>query len=228
MTDVLEIVTISTHDDEALLDEFHGGIYGDTFSDQQEPVEVWKRALWGGVAPYELTVRVAGRALRDRVRREILGGIAFARYPRSACGFVTSMVVAPPARRQRLGRRLQAEAAAMLFARGARAVFSELGDPRRLGDESPYDRWRRIERNQAWGARVLDLRYVQPALAPGRDRDAGLCLIAIPGEQPLPPSLPGELVRDFIEERYAITEGALPAPDLVDILDRVPLVELHR
>ena len=51
----LEIVTIRTHDDEGLLDEFHGTVYWEAFPDQQEPVTVWKRALWGGAAPYELT-----------------------------------------------------------------------------------------------------------------------------------------------------------------------------
>src|SRR5262249_59958092 len=69
----LEIVTIESHDDEALLDEFHSGIYWDEFAEQQEPVAVWKRALWGGAAPYELTIRIAGRALRDR-RSRIAGG----------------------------------------------------------------------------------------------------------------------------------------------------------
>jgi GNAT superfamily N-acetyltransferase len=251
MMDELEIVTIATHDDEPLLDEFHSGIYWNACPDRQQPVVAWKRALWGGAAPYELTIRIAGRALRDRARREILGGITFERYPRSGCGFVTSMVVAPAARRQRLGRRLQAEAAATLFAVGAPAVFSELDDPRRItevaidgpglatagraaerqrgaSDGPAYDRWRRIERNQAWGARVLDLRYVQPARAPGLARAHGVCLIAIAGAQPLPPSLPGRLVRDFIAELYAVTEGGAPDPDLVDISDRVPLVELRR
>jgi hypothetical protein len=55
----LEIVTITSHDDEALLDEFHSGIYWDDFADQQEPVDVWKRALWGGASPYKLTIRIA-------------------------------------------------------------------------------------------------------------------------------------------------------------------------
>ena len=227
-----EIVTITSHDDEALLDEFHTGIYWDAFADQQEPVAIWKRALWGGASPYELTIRIAGRALRDRARRELAGGIAFERYPRSGCGLITYMVIAPPARRHGLGRRLQREAARSLFAAGAPAVFGEVNDPRRIGegvDEPVHEMWRRLERNQTWGARVVDVRYVQPALAPGLERDRGLCLIALAGEQPLPPAMPGAIVRDFVHELYTITEGAAPDHELVvGIPDHVDLLELRR
>ncbi|TMQ03325.1 MAG: GNAT family N-acetyltransferase [Deltaproteobacteria bacterium] len=228
----LEIVTIASHDDEGLLDEFHGGVYWDAFADQQEPVEVWKRALWGGAVPYELTIRIAGRALRDRARREIAGGIAFERYPRSGCGLVTYMVIAPTAQRHGLGRRLQREAAMALFAAGAPAVFGEVNDPRLAGrgvDEPLEAMWRRLERNQAWGARVVDARYVQPALAPGLGRDHGLCLIALAGAQPLPSTMPGTTVRDFVAELYAVTEGGEPDADLVaGIPEHVDLIELRR
>jgi GNAT superfamily N-acetyltransferase len=235
----LEIVTIGSHEDEALLDEFHGGIYWDAFADQQEPLEVWKRALWGGRSPYELTIRIAGRRLRDRTApsgpsggRELFGGIAFERYPRSGCGLITYMVIAPVARRHGLGRQLQRQAALTLFAAGAPAVFGEVNDPRRAGEgvaEPVDDMWRRLARNQAWGARVVNVRYVQPALAPGLARDHGLCLIALAGEQPLPLAMPGPIVRDFVGELYQITEGNPPDHELLaGIPDRVELLELSR
>ena len=228
----LEIVTIRSHDDEGMLDEFHSGVYWDAFAEQQEPVAVWKRALWGGTAPYELTIRIAGHALRDRARREILGGIAFERYPRSGCGLVTYMVIAPAARRRGLGKRLQRDAALTMFAAGAPAVFGEVNDPRLAGlgiDEPVEAMWRRLERNQAWGARVVDARYVQPALAPGLERDHGLCLIALASEQPVPAVLPGGVVRGFVEELYAATEGSHPDDELVAAIpDRVALIELRR
>ena len=228
----LEITRIASPADEALLDAFHGGIYLDDFREQQEPVAVWKRALWGGASPYELTIELAGRNLRDPARREILGGIAFERYPRCGCGLISYMVIAPAARRHGVGRRLQRGAADALFAAGAPAVFGELNDPRRLGEgvaEPLYDMWRRIERNQVWGARIVDARYVQPALAPGLDRDRGLCLIALSGAAPLPPTMSGQIVRDFIEELYLATEGAPPDRALLTAIpDRVALIELRR
>jgi GNAT superfamily N-acetyltransferase len=195
-------------------------------------VAIWKRALWGGAAPYELTIRIAGYAVRDRVRRQILGGIAFERYPQSGCGLVTYMAIAPTARRQGLGKQLQRDAALAMFAAGARAVFGEVNDPRLVGlgvNESIEAMWRRLERNQAWGARVVDTRYVQPALAPGLLRDHGLCLIALASEQPLPATMPGQIVRDFVAELYAATEGAPPDTGLVAAIpDRVALLELRR
>lgn len=232
MDSELDIVTIGGHDDEGLLDEFHGGVYWDAFAEQQEPVAVWKRALWGGTAPYELTIRIAGRALRDRARRQILGGIVFERYPRSGCGLVTYMVIAPAARRHGLGRQLQREAALAMFAAGAPAVFGEVNDPRLAGhgvDEPLEAMWRRLERNQGWGARVVDTRYVQPALAPGLERDHGLCLIALASERPLPARMPGRIVRDFVEELYEATEGSAPDDELVSgIAEHVALIELQR
>jgi GNAT superfamily N-acetyltransferase len=228
----IETVTIASHDDEGLLEEFHSGVYWDAFPEQQEPVAVWKRALWGGAAPYQLTIRVAGRALRDRARREILGGIAYERYPRTGCGLVTYMVIAPAARRQGLGRQLQREAALSLFAQGAPAVFGEVNDPRLAGsgvDEPLEAMWRRLERNQAWGARVVETRYIQPALAPGLSRDHGLCLIALAGEAPLPETIAGGIVRSFVEELYTVTEGAGPDAELVaSIPERIALIELRR
>jgi hypothetical protein len=89
--------------------------------------------------------------------------------------------------------------------------------------------WRRLERNQAWGARVVDTRYVQPALAPGLLRDHGLCLIALASEQALPATMPGRIVRDFVDELYAATEGAPPDDEvLAAIPDHVALIELRR
>lgn len=232
MTAELEILTIGNHDDESLLDEFHTGIYWDDFAEQHEPASVWKRVLWGGAAPYELTIQIAGYQLRDRARRELVGGIVFERYPRSGCGLITYMVVAPPARRQGLGKRLQRGAAGQLFAAGAPAVFGELNDPRRAGEgvDEPVDQmWRRVERNQAWGARVLDARYIQPALAPGLARDHGLCLIALPSAEPLPAMLAGAIVRDFVDELYTLTEGGSPDRTLLDAIpDQVSLFELRR
>jgi GNAT superfamily N-acetyltransferase len=218
---------------EAVLDEFHRGIYWDAFAAQQEPLAVWKRALWGtDRIGYDLTIRIAGRALHDPVHRELLGGIAYERYPESGCGLITYMVIAPAARRHGLGRRLQGEAARGLFAAGAPAVFGEVNDPRRRGagvDEPAVDMWRRLERNQAWGARVVDAPYVQPALAPGLARDHGLCLIALSGGEPLPAHMSGAIVRDFVAELYAVTEGRRPDHAmLAAIPDRVALLELRR
>jgi len=169
--------------DDARLARFHAGIYMDAFAAQQEPLDVWQRALRGEL-PYELTVRLAVDPLRDA----ILGGIAYELYPRSRCGLMTYMVVAPEVRGRGLGEQLFREAAGELRARGAKAVLGEVQGPERLA------------RFQRWGARVLDVPYVQPSLAPGLPRDASLVLIAMGEAERVD-------VEAFIDELYTVCEG---------------------
>ena len=82
---------------------------------------------------------------------------------------------------------------------------------------------------------MLDIRYVQPSLGPGLERDRGLVLLRHAGDAPPIARMPGSVVRGFISEFYEITEDGRP-PDgegddeLRAILDGVPdevrLVEL--
>ena len=188
--------------DDSRLAAFHGGIYWDAFATQHEPLDAWRRAIASGL----LTVRLAldGDA--------IAGGICFERYPRSGVGFATYLVVAPATRNRGLGEHLLRGAVDEIGG----LVLGEVNDPRKTGE------WTRIERFQRWGARVLDVRYVQPSLGPGLARDRGLVLIALAGADPLPAELDGARVRAFLEELYEATEGG-PLDDEVTIPERVPL-----
>lgn len=150
----------------------------------------------------------------------IAGGICYERYPRSGCGLVTYLVVAPGARTRGLGRALLQGAVRALTAQAAPVVLGEVNDPRVHGTG-----WDRLVRFQRWGARVLEARYVQPALGPGLARDRRLVLIAFAGETPLPAELAGAPVREFVDELYAATEGGAPDAEVV-IPDRLRLVEL--
>jgi GNAT superfamily N-acetyltransferase len=165
------------------------------FAAQREPLAAWQSALRGD-APYRMHVRLALEG--DDVR----AGITYELYPRSQCGLVTYMVVAPEVRAQGLGRSLFEGAAAALYGAGARAVFGEVNDPRVHGDVARP----RLERFVRWGARVLDVAYVQPSLGPGLARDTGLVLIVLP---PAPP-VGEDVVRAFVEELYEATEGGKP------------------
>lgn len=176
---MIELVCVGA--DDPRLAEFHRGIYMDAFADKLEPLDVWQRALRGELA-YALTVRLAIE------NAAIVGGICYELYPRSGCGLMTYMVVAPDARRRGLGEQLFREAAAELRTRGAKAVLGEVE-----GEE-------RIARFQVWGAHVVDVEYVQPALAPGLPRDTSLRLIAV-----------GEVERRdvlaLVDELYTVCEG---------------------
>jgi GNAT superfamily N-acetyltransferase len=197
--------------DDPRLAAFHAGVYLDAFAAQHEPLEVWRSAL-RGERPYELTVRVA------MVAERIVGGITFERYPRSGCGLLTYLVVAPEERGFGVGDQLTRHALGHL---SAPVVLGEVNDPRLHGHYA----WQRLERFQQHGARTLDARYIQPALAPGLVRDRQLVLIAFAGEEPLPDEIDGGPVTTFIDELYAVTEGGPPDPE-VSIPPRIRLYQL--
>jgi hypothetical protein len=127
--------------------------------------------------------------------RSILGGITYEHYPRSNCGLVTYMVVAPTARNQGLGRTLLELAARELYDAGAVLVLGEVH----------RDHPERLARFVRWGARTLDVPYVQPSLGPGLERDNGLALIVLP---PVPAVVDEQVVDAFIAELYEVTEGS--------------------
>jgi hypothetical protein len=226
---VPEIVTLRDRaEHEPLLERFHRDLYLSAFAAQAEPLEVWKWALWSQEAPYRMRVQLALDGA------DIVGGIAFELYRRSNCGLVTYVVVAPAARRSGLGKTLRTGAARTLYADGARAVFGEVNDPRVPHSyESAEETWRRLERYQRWGSRVLDIRYVQPSLGPGLERDRGLVLLRHAGDAPPIAHMPGAVVKGFIGEFYEITEEGRPVDDelraiLGGIPDQVRLFELTR
>ncbi len=203
---------------EPLVERFHGELYLSAFAAQAEPIEVWKWALWSDEAPYRMTLQLALDGA------DIVGGIAFELYPKSRCGLVTYVVVAPQARRGGLGHTLRSGAARTLYADGAHAVFGEVNDPRAPHSyETAEESWKRLLRYQRWGSRVLDIRYIQPSLGPGLERDRGLVLLRHAGDAPPVESMPGQVVVDFISEFYEVTEEGRPVDDeLRAILDGIP------
>lgn len=191
--------------DDPLLAAFHRGIYWEAFADRHEPLASWQAAL-RGERGYELTVRVVEQG------GAVVAGICYERYPRSGCGLVTYLVVAPEIRRGGIGRALLMNAAIDLYQRGAPIVLGEVADPDQLA------------RFVRWGARVVEGTYVQPALGPGLARAHDLTLVALAGDQPLPAGLAGTTLRAFIDEFYEIVEGGPPDPAIA-IRDRVALRE---
>lgn len=207
--------TLASALDRPLLARFYDEVYLPAFAHQREPREVWEAQLGAPARGYQLFITLAGVDLDDAGRARIDGGITCEWYPRSGCGLLTYLVVAPGARAGGLGRRLLdgARAALAEHARTAgrtlAAVFGEVADPDTSGDPAAAARLARFQR---WGARLLEVRYVQPALGPALARDRHLRLIAFFDGAP-PATLDGGVVAGFLREFYAVTEGIDPDAD---------------
>jgi N-acetylglutamate synthase-like GNAT family acetyltransferase len=201
-------VTI-TRGDDPRLDAFYAQVYLPAFAHQREPIEAWRAALAG--AAYDFTLIV------DEHDGRIDGGIVFERYPRSGCALLTYLVVAPHARRTGLGARLLARARADVA--GARLVLGEVHDPAHADD--PAAARARIAWFARRGARVVDVRYVQPDL--GFGRDPHLRLIAFTDGD----ALDGAALRAFLREFYEVVEGAIDADTEAMLAAIAPRVSLR-
>jgi len=205
----LEIVDLRRRRDEALLEAAYRDLYLPAFpiASERESPDIWRHRLWGGDRTCELHFLVAGFRLREPGRRRLVGAGLFEHYARSATGLDTYLVVHPdwrgrgPARllwrrgRQALGR------AGRRAGRPLRALFVEVHDPRRLARaRDSMDPWARLRVFERLGGRVLDLPYVQPALAPGQGRVRALLLLAVVGRGGVGP--PGPVVRGFLRDLY--------------------------
>jgi GNAT superfamily N-acetyltransferase len=217
--------TLTAAADLPLLARFYAEVYLPAFAHQREPREVWDAQI-SRPGAYRLIVTLAGERLEAAATARIDGGITCEWYPRSRCGLLTYLVVAPGARRAGLGRRLLDGAgaarrggAADLGAEVA-AVFGEVADPGASDDLSAAARLARFRR---WGARQVEARYVQPSLGPGLARDRHLRLLAFFDAAP-PPTLAGATVVSFLREFYRATEGVDPDadPELGPLIAAVP------
>ena len=207
----LAIWNLRDNINEELLDAFYHQVYLPAFpivSEREDP-RLWRRRLWGGKDPAELHGLIAGHNLNDRERRQIAGGILFRYLPVSCSGLIDYVVVGPGFKRQGLGRWFldQAKAALEKVAkdRGCEllAVFMEVNDPRRVPEsEDSMNPWARIRFFQGWGAKILDVPYVQPELLPGQGRAREMVLLAALPRQTDPHFIPARTVVEFVYEEY--------------------------
>lgn len=187
-----------------LLRAFHDDVYLPEFAHQREPFDAWVTALRGD-APYHLTALVA----TDDAG--VVAGVVAERYPRSGCGLVTYLAVAPRGRGAGLGGWLLHDARAALAP--VHLVLGEISDPRRHPGAAADAAWDRLRRFQRWGARVIDVPYVQPDLGAGLGRDRGLVLVAFL-DDPDAAAIDGPPLAAFLRELYEVVEGATLDPEL--------------
>jgi hypothetical protein len=111
----------------------------------------------------------------------------------------------------------------------AHLVVAEVHDPRvwdGVGGDQSVARLRLFER---FGARLLDVPFVQPRLQPGTERVSGFLLLAFLVDDAILVAREGAegiragLIADWIRSYYAMAEGAQPPydPQLEELLNRV-------
>src|SRR5437588_6676324 len=207
--------------DQALLEAVYDELFTPNFPDpdEQETLADWTPRLWGN--PTQERPRQAERHVfvarthLDDPKASSLAGFAFVeRYPESRCALLSYIAVDPHARGKGIARKLfskargSAERAARDEGHPLGAVFAEIHDPHRVTDDV-IDASDRVRIMAKLGARLVPIRYVQPALGKHGERSDRHMLIAFPmdGEH----SLDGSVICGFLREYYA-TLG-LPAHD---------------
>jgi GNAT superfamily N-acetyltransferase len=190
-------------------------IYHAAFPDasEREREEDWIARLRGRQLPPQPDVLVL-LAVADGDR--VLGGVCVEHYRTSQCGLVTYIAVERQHRGAGVARALM-RAAVDRLAAAARdqgvplhAVFAEAEDPAKVDPGLRETARERLLVLGRFGARAVDLRYVQPELSGGGGRARHLVLLRLDGDDA---PIDRALVRDFLHEFYRALGIADPEAD---------------
>jgi GNAT superfamily N-acetyltransferase len=217
-----------------LLLRFHREILAAAFSaDELDDVEIMAHGLRGERAAQTLaSVALGGDD------DTLLGGVVGELYRRERVLLLAYLAVRPTLRGRGIGTALLKYAAAHWYASpDVGLAVGEVHDPRRWPTVAGEDAARRLRFYERFGARVLDVPFVQPGLANGRPRIPGFLLIALyvdpatvvvqgDGE-----SLRADLLGRFVRRYYETAEGAHEPWDaelarLLAVIDRAPTIAL--
>lgn len=121
------------------------------------------------------------------------------------------LAVASSVRGRGLGARLVGEVLPRWAAEaGGALVLAEVDDPARWPSDAGHgDPVARLRFYGRLGARLVPLRYVQPALRPGSGRVDGMLLLRLDGGT----EAPGDRIAAFLEENVVACEGAAALDD---------------
>ncbi len=160
----------------------------------------------------------------DRADAQIVGGSVFSYVPRSNCGFSEYMVLEPAARGRGLGRALfnrrrdVLNRCAVQHGSGCNGLFIEADNPVRTPPElleaereSSIDALDRLRIFGHLGFRRVDLAYVQPPLAAGKQAVDYLDLLFAPMNETPAGSVPVEWIVETLTPVWSAWTGALAA-----------------
>jgi len=216
---------------ENLLRDFYYDIYLPAFPlfDEREDFELWSGLLRDKTALPASEIVLAGSGF-DTDSPRVAGGQGVEYYPRSRCGLLTYLVLAPEFRGKGLSRPLvKAGLEAIDSLAGnfnhqsrPRAYFSETNDPRNPNSlNDSQDPRQRVMMLDKLGFYLVDFPYVQPRLKNRGERYYGLKLMihlqtwGITDYPSAPRHLELEswILDEYLKEFYLVTEGEIEEPD---------------
>lgn len=224
----LEFLDLRETRDAGLLEALYRDLFLPNFPDpdEQEDPGDWSPRLWGDPAPPQPEQHgvVAGTHVNDASARALAGFAFVEHYRESRCALLSYVAVDKRLRQRGLARTLferalgSARKTANADGRPLRAVFAEIHDPAHVEKKNDViDPAERARIMAHLGARLVPIRYVQPALGEGGERSDRLSLVAFPqhGEH----TVDADVIREFLLEYYAALSVSEPAddPDLVRI-----------
>lgn len=136
----------------------------------REPLEHWIERLEGDPpTPDRYVIIVVGENLDDPKTR-FIKGVGVGIYLETAqAGWMAYNAIRPECR-EGLGhllldaRREALEGMAASKQKSLKGIFAEVQDPAKPGKNDIYDPQKRLDKFKSWGAEVVDIKYVQPAL----------------------------------------------------------------
>jgi GNAT superfamily N-acetyltransferase len=220
-TDVVAFRDLEVDHDDELVGRFHRDVLAVSFSaDELDDAEIMARGLRGEDGTQVLaSVALGGDGA-------VLGGAVAEVYAEEGVLLLAYLAVRPDVRGHGIGTAVMEHVAPRWYAHPAvRLAIGEVHDPRRWSDvagEDPVSRLRLFER---LGARVLDVPFVQPALAEGKPRVPGFLLLAFHVDDSVERegAVPSAIVGGFVRRYYELEEGvdATSDAELAKLLGRI-------
>jgi len=216
-----------------LLSKAYKDIYEPAFpmEEERESLESWLDTLRGGNPVVKIVIAIVGEKI-DTETPVIKGISVGCYYNEEDVGLLAYNAIAPEFRNEGLGRvMVEARKQALLGmakknGNPLKGVFIECNDPDKVTpEEDCMDPALRLKIFQKWGAKVMPIDYVQPALTKESEKCEKLKLLAYPhpesGEYPAPDGIKGFV--NGIYNELARHNGSTPSedPDRIRIMAQI-------
>ncbi len=191
-----------------LLKKAYNEIYVPAFpnDDERENLDLWTNKLKSKSrsSADKYVIIIAGNDLDDASACFIKGISVGIYYDDAQSGLMAYNAIRPECRNEGLGRQLVDARVEALHGIAAskghdlKGIFLEAHDPVHPCNNG-YDSQKRVDKFESWGARKIDVDYIQPALAGDKGKPRDLLLMAYPVNGVYP--TPG-LTEEFLHALY--------------------------